>query len=261
MCMNIFNLFCKTPFYPYWLDILEEERKNDDMLMKLSGKVLETGAGNCKKKDRALQINKKIKKYTATDYDSWDELFQQQTTQIKKFGKLTEAMYGPAKDAKKLDAICDAMNLPFKDSSFDSYCSFEVLEHIKEPLKFYKEASRVLKKGGICITVAPFLYRQHGDIDEDFQRLAKGGYHLLAKKTGFEVLEISSQNCFGSTFASLINQYTIRKIVEGNIVVKLVVLIVSPLIFFTTNCIGFVLDTIDHDERFAERYHVVMKKK
>jgi len=42
----------------------------------------------------------------------------------------------------------DASHLPFKDDAFGEVISFETIEHLPEPKKFAKEASRVLKENG-----------------------------------------------------------------------------------------------------------------
>jgi len=146
MFFSVIELLTHTPFYPHWLDIRNEQRASAELIPLFKGKVLETGAGNCTKKELAMRTNPRIKKYVATDYSNWDELFAKQTKYINSLGRITEILYGRAKDSSKIDKVCDAMNLPFKDNTFDVYYSAEVLEHIHDPLKFFKEASRVLKK-------------------------------------------------------------------------------------------------------------------
>ena len=42
----------------------------------------------------------------------------------------------------------DALNLPFKDETFDAIISSMVLEHVDDPQQFIRESSRVLKAGG-----------------------------------------------------------------------------------------------------------------
>src|SRR3990172_3602467 len=46
--------------------------------------------------------------------------------------------------------VGDATNLPFKNNSFDTVVSWEVLEHVKKGTdhKMFKEVARVIKKGG-----------------------------------------------------------------------------------------------------------------
>ncbi len=43
-----------------------------------------------------------------------------------------------------------AMNLPFKDSTFDAVICNHIYEHVPDSKKLFNEIYRVLKKGGIC---------------------------------------------------------------------------------------------------------------
>lgn len=45
--------------------------------------------------------------------------------------------------------------LPFPDESFDVVLSFQVIEHVNDDLGYLREASRILRKGGIIIVVTP----------------------------------------------------------------------------------------------------------
>ncbi len=52
--------------------------------------------------------------------------------------------------------ICaDAVKLPFEDNVFDCCVSFEVIEHIKDYLKYLSEIKRVIKKGGSYYVATP----------------------------------------------------------------------------------------------------------
>lgn len=56
------------------------------------------------------------------------------------------------------NSICgSAMNLPFKNETWDIITSFDMIEHLKEPDAFLEEAFRVLKAGGIFIISTPNL--------------------------------------------------------------------------------------------------------
>jgi 2-polyprenyl-6-hydroxyphenyl methylase/3-demethylubiquinone-9 3-methyltransferase len=56
-----------------------------------------------------------------------------------------------AKDVtKKVTYLhANAYHLPFQDESFDVVCAMDILEHVENPEKLIKEASRVLKPGGL----------------------------------------------------------------------------------------------------------------
>lgn len=47
--------------------------------------------------------------------------------------------------------IMDAHNLPFSDKNFDLVLLYEAIYYLKEPQRFIREASRVLRDGGILI--------------------------------------------------------------------------------------------------------------
>ena len=49
----------------------------------------------------------------------------------------------------------DAHELPFKDAYFDIIVGFEMIEHLIDPRRFFKEVKRVLKKDGIFLISTP----------------------------------------------------------------------------------------------------------
>jgi 2-polyprenyl-3-methyl-5-hydroxy-6-metoxy-1,4-benzoquinol methylase len=51
--------------------------------------------------------------------------------------------------------IADATKIPFKNGIFDIVVSFETLEHLKNPIDFVREITRVLKKRGLLILSSP----------------------------------------------------------------------------------------------------------
>jgi len=68
------------------------------------------------------------------------------------------------KNLYSVKKICNAIELPFEDKTFDLVVSFDVFEHIKEDYLATKEAYRVLKKDGILFFSVPafqFLYSSH----------------------------------------------------------------------------------------------------
>jgi len=56
-----------------------------------------------------------------------------------------------------LDVVADAQRLPFAQGSVSNIVMVDVLHHIEFPLLFLREASRVLRLGGRCISVEPAI--------------------------------------------------------------------------------------------------------
>lgn len=55
-----------------------------------------------------------------------------------------------------LDMCFDAHNMPFEDKSVVNIVMVDVLHHLSNPIKFCKEASRVLQKNGRILIIEPF---------------------------------------------------------------------------------------------------------
>lgn len=252
----------ETPLYPHWLDFRNLYRANEVLYTHMKGDVLETGCGNAEVKRHVLDTyGDKVKSYLATDYSSWDDIFETQTKKMTKLGALTQVLYGQQKVNERVDQVCDALHLPFKDGSFDSYASFEVLEHIDYPEQYFAEASRVLRKGGKMLVSVPFMYREHSEgTGYDFHRFTISCLRKLCKDHGLKATRVFTYSYFGTAMAAFINQFMIRKIAESNFLIKIPLFILAPFVFLSTNCLGFLIDTVDHDERFASHYHLIATK-
>lgn len=60
----------------------------------------------------------------------------------------------------------DLVSLPFKNGSFDMVCLFDVIEHLQNDMSVMKEASRVVRKGGILAVTVPARIELWSYIDE-----------------------------------------------------------------------------------------------
>lgn len=64
-------------------------------------------------------------------------------------------------DYGKLDIVCDIINIPEPDASFDAIMCIEVFEHLQDPVLAIKEFARLLKPGGLLVLTAPFCSLTH----------------------------------------------------------------------------------------------------
>ncbi|TVT47067.1 MAG: class I SAM-dependent methyltransferase [Denitromonas halophila] len=92
-------------------------------------RVLDAGAGTCKYKHYFDHCD-----YKAQDFAKYEG---------------SEHRYG------ELDYICDILEIPEGDGSFDAVVCLEVLEHVPRPDKVVQELSRLLRPGGRIAVSAP----------------------------------------------------------------------------------------------------------
>ena len=100
------------------------------------------------------------------------------------------------KDIKKHLEVGNALNLKFKENSFDVLISTAVIEHLENPEKFLKESYRVLKEGGIIIltTPSPFFEKLgslvgHLKDDTHFKTYNLKQLRRLLIRNNFKILE------------------------------------------------------------------------
>ena len=80
-----------------------------------------------------------------------------------------------------------ALDLPFRDASFDAVLASQVLEHVPEPAQLFQEVSRILKPGGHLILTAPHIWGIH-EVPHDYFRFTPYGLEYLARKVALEPL-------------------------------------------------------------------------
>ena len=59
------------------------------------------------------------------------------------------------KHKKMTFKVGDAHDLKYKNGTFSAVFAMEVLEHVHEPIKVFKEVKRILKKGGYAVFLVP----------------------------------------------------------------------------------------------------------
>jgi ubiquinone/menaquinone biosynthesis C-methylase UbiE len=66
----------------------------------------------------------------------------------KKQGRIVYGMDIILTNYRDKVAQADAHYIPFKDETFDSVFTGEIIEHLENPAQFLREVERVLKRGG-----------------------------------------------------------------------------------------------------------------
>lgn len=121
-----------------------------------------------------------------------------------------------------VDLISSAYSINLKSENADYVISFQVLEHLEEPLLMLKEACRILKIGGeICITF-PMSEHLHEE-PYDFFRYTEHGISYLLRSAGFNKIKIIRQ---GTNYANIGRR--LAQLISGKRILNLSV----PLINF-----------------------------
>jgi len=99
--------------------------------------------------------------------------------------------------------VCDVLDLPFRNESFDMVCSNELIEHVTDTGRALLEMIRVLKKGGRTLIMGPNLCSPFWAVmDIANMLLGRGGRQLWAEtklqalKLGFKNLALSLRKKF-----------------------------------------------------------------
>lgn len=88
-----------------------------------------------------------------------------------------------------VDLVCDAINIPLEDNSFDTVICTQVLEHVFDTRKCLSECFRLLKSGGYFILSVPFIWPIHL-APYDFHRFSKFGIREYLEEAGFHDIQI-----------------------------------------------------------------------
>jgi SAM-dependent methyltransferase/uncharacterized protein YbaR (Trm112 family) len=105
----------------------------------------------------------------------------------------TDVDFGP-----RTQLVCDALELPFPDRSFDGVIIQAVLEHVTDPYRAVAEIHRVLNDDGLVYAETPFMQQVHGG-SHDFTRFTHLGHHRLFRN--FEEIDSGAAGGPGTALA------------------------------------------------------------
>lgn len=110
--------------------------------------------------------------------------------------------------------------LPFKNNIFEAIECQQVIEHLKNPLKFMEECYRILKKEGFIVLVTPdimkFKFKFYWDYTH-IQPFTKRSLMQLAYDSGFNLVKI--ENFYKSI--PLIKRFYFKNIISLSTIIKL----------------------------------------
>jgi SAM-dependent methyltransferase len=82
-----------------------------------------------------------------------------------------------------------SLDLPLPDAGFDTIILSDVLEHIPEPDRLWREMYRILSPGGRLILNVPFYYGLH-EKPLDYFRYTEYALRRFADSAGFEIVSL-----------------------------------------------------------------------
>ena len=96
-----------------------------------------------------------------------------------------EGSYG---GSTRADFFSNSMVLPFRERTFDTIVSTQVLEHVRQPEIVIPEMARILKPDGVLIISAPMTWPLHEE-PHDYYRYTLHGLRQLLQEADFEILD------------------------------------------------------------------------
>ena len=89
-----------------------------------------------------------------------------------------------------VDVFCDLNNgIELPDECVDTVLCTDVLEHIYEPRRLWREFARILRSGGVALIGVPFLYKIH-EAPHDYHRYTSFALRRYAEDAGLIVVSL-----------------------------------------------------------------------
>lgn len=90
-----------------------------------------------------------------------------------------------------------ASNLAFKDDTFDLICALDILEHVDDDSRAWRECYRTCKPGGLVLITVPayrFLWGRQDEISRHRRRYVASDVRQRAADTGFSIRRLTYFN-------------------------------------------------------------------
>ncbi len=146
------------------------------------------------------------------------------------------------------------------DNFFDYILCTQVLEHIKEPKKAFKEFYRVLKPGGKVFLTTHLCFEEHM-IPYDYFRFTKYGLKYLGESSGFAMEHIAPHGGVFHLLALIVDTIPIKIFFKRQSFCYhlYLILFTIPILIFNSLC--YLLDFLDKEKIMTLNYECVYYKK
>lgn len=160
-----------------------------------------------------------------------------------------------------INYVCDINEgIPeIQNSTIDFILSTQVLEHVKEPHKVFKEFNRLLKTNGRVFLTTNMCYEEHM-IPYDYFRYTQYGLRYLGESSGFEAEAIKPHGGYFQVLYYLLFNLPIFIFVKRGSILYYLYLSVFMIPFFLLGIVVYVLDTLDFNKNITVNYECIFRK-
>lgn len=146
-----------------------------------------------------------------------------------------------------------------KDGFFDYLLCTQILEHLREPSKAFREFHRLLRPGGKVFLTTNFIYQIHME-PNDFYRFTEYGLRYLGEANGFEVEHLKPHGGVFHVLAYIIATLPIRILFRRPGILYHLYLITFSFPIIILNLAADIADVFDREKKITINYEVVYRR-
>ena len=206
---------------PYWLARRHLKQWLQSNQHRISGRLLDYGCGE----KRYEKFFLGIAEYNGLEVSAKCESLAHQ--------ELTGVVY------------YDGLIVPFRDKSFDSIVSFQVLEHVEDIDRCFEELVRLGKDNCIYMFTVPMFWPEH-EAPHDFRRFTEFGIKNYLDRFGLQLdLLVKTGNIYEVVALLLLDYLFMKK----NRIFKILAIVLSP----AASALAIVAGSLDPECKRSDR--------